>query len=357
MAGINTKDRILYADIMRIVTIFAVVVFHIVTNRWLYTFDSSPVEWHTINIFVAGLRWCVPVFFMLSGMIFLDPSYNLTIKKLYTKTIPRILCALIFWSILYRTLSPITAALLDIKPFTVDELHRIYKEIIFGTPWHHLWFMYALLAMYILTPLLRVFTANAKKEHYIYFLILYLVFGSIIPTINLRFNVHISFSVSELYSYTGYFIAGYFFAKFDLTKRETILLYTLGIISLLGTYLVSTGTALIYGGPATQFFDRTGPNTMLASFFIFVLVKNIVNNSPKILKYTNNKYITTLANCGFGIYLVHDFFNVILNMLNINTGTFPAIFSVPLLSIFVYTASLCVVLIIRKIPVLNKWII
>lgn len=351
------KDRILFADILRIVTIFAVVVFHVTTNRWFIAFETSPGEWHIINIFVAGLRWCVPVFFMLSGMIFLDPDYNVTFRKLYTKTIPRILCALVFWSIAYRTLSPITAHLLDIKQITTDDFHRIYEEIFLGTPWHHLWFLYPLLAMYILTPLLRIFTAHAKKEHYIYFLILYFIFGSIIPTLNARLQINISFSINELFSYTGYFIAGYFFYKFDLTKIETRTLYILGIIALIGTYVISTATALKYGGPATQFFDRTGPNTMLTSFFIFVFVKNLVNKSPKIMTLKNNKHIILLANCGLGIYLVHDFFNVILNLLDIHTGTFPAILSIPVISIIVYLASLGTVLIIRKIPVLNKWII
>jgi len=353
----SKKDRILFADILRILTIFAVVVFHVTTNRWFVLFNDSPGAWHTINVFVACLRWCVPVFFMLSGMIFLDPKYNITLKKLYTKTIPRILCALIFWSIAYRTLSPVTAHLLGLKDLSIDDFHRIYEEIFLGTPWHHLWFLYPLLAMYILTPLLRIFTAHAKKVHYIYFLILYFIFGSIIPTINARFQVHISFSITELFSYTGYFIAGYFFYKFDLTKVETRVLYILGIVALAGTYIISTATAMKYGGPATQFFDRTGPNTMLSAFFIFVLVKNIVNKSPKILGYTNNKYITLLANCGLGIYLVHDFFNIIFNLLNINTATFPAILSIPVISIAVYLASFGVVLIIRKIPVLKKWII
>ncbi|MFV0417942.1 MAG: acyltransferase [Dysgonomonas sp.] len=354
---IQTKDRILFADILRIITIFAVVVFHVCTNRWFTAFENSPGEWHIINIFVSGLRWCVPVFFMLSGMIFLDPDYNVTIKKLYTKTIPRIFCALVFWSIAYRILSPITAYFLDIKPLTGGEFHRVYQEIFLGTPWHHLWFLYPLLAMYILTPLLRIFTANAKKEHYIYFLILYFIFGSIIPTINARLQIHISFSISELFSYTGYFIAGYFFYKFDLSKVETRILYILGILALVGTYIISTATAMKYGGPATQFFDRTGPNTMLGAFFVFVLVKNLVNNSPKIMTFKNNKYITLLASCGLGIYLVHDFFNVILHLFKIHTGTFPAILSIPILSISVYLASLSVILIIRRIPILNKWII
>lgn len=352
-----SKDRVLYADLLRIVTIFAVIVFHISTNRWYAAYLESLSEWHVINFFVACLRWCVPVFFMLSGAIFLDPNYKITVKKLYTKTIPRILCALIFWSIAYRLVSPITASLLNIREITSEDFHRIYTEIFLGTPWHHLWFLYPLLAMYILTPLLRIFTANAKKEHYIYFLIIYFIFGSLVPTLNERYDVNISFRISELYSYTGYFIAGYFFSKFNLTKIETKILYTLGIIAVFGTYILSTVSGLINGGPATQYFDRAAPNVMLGAFFVFVLIKNTVNNSPKILKYQNNKNITLLANCGFGIYLVHDFFNVALNLLNINTGTFPAILSVPILSIIVYTAAFAVVLIIRKVPVLNKWII
>jgi surface polysaccharide O-acyltransferase-like enzyme len=294
---------------------------------------------------------------MLSGAIFLDPAYKITFKKLYTKTIPRVLCALIFWSIAYRLISPVTASLLDIKEVSSGDFHRVYSEIFLGTPWHHLWFLYPLLAMYILTPLLRIFTANAKKEHYLYFLILYFVFGSLVPTINARYDVNISFSISDLYSYTGYFIAGYFFSKYDLTKTGTRILYALGIIAIFGTYIISTISGLVHGGPATQYFDRTAPNVMLGAFFVFVLIKNIVNNSPKILKYQNNKYITLLAGCGFGIYLIHDFFNVALNLLNINTGTFPAILSVPVLSVTVYLAALIVVLIIKKIPVLNKWII
>ncbi|MDR1091222.1 MAG: hypothetical protein LBL79_09120, partial [Prevotella sp.] len=60
-----SKDRILYADLLRIITIFAVVVFHITTNRWYSAYIESHSEWHVINFFVACLRWCVPVFFML----------------------------------------------------------------------------------------------------------------------------------------------------------------------------------------------------------------------------------------------------------------------------------------------------
>lgn len=354
MADKLAKDRILYADILRTLTIYAVFIIHVCGVRWYSTVGTG--EWYVLNTYMTMLRWCIPIFFMLSGIIVLDPAYNLSIKKLYTKSLPRLVCALVFWSILYRTLSPITSMILNIKDVTMDDWQKIYTEIIFGTPWHHLWFMYAIIAVYILAPLIRVFTAHADKKHYFYFLILYFVFGSVIPKINAAYNVHISIGVYELYSYTGYFIAGYFFAKYDLTSLQKKILYIAGTLTLI--YILSSSTYWgTQGQLSTQYFENMGPYTMIIAFFIFVLFKNVISNSTTINKYQNNRYITLLANCGLGIYLVHDFFNILLNLLNVNTGTFPAILSVPLLALFVYLASLGVILVIRKIPVLNKWII
>jgi len=349
------KGRILYADILRTLTIIAVLIIHVAGVRWYSHFGTS--EWYIINGYMAALRWCIPVFFMLSGIIILDPNYNLTIKKLYTKSLPRLICALLFWAVLYRVLSPVTCILLDIREVTMGDWERIYTEILYGTPWHHLWFMYAIISIYILAPILRIFTANAEKKHFVYFLVIYFIFGSVVPQINQLNGIRINFGVYDLYYYTGYFIAGYFFAKYDLSKIQKTILYIVGGLCLLWNVVGSTLFAINTGGPGTQYFENISPTTMIIAYFIFVLAKDVISNNKQIRKLQDNKWITLMASCSLGIYLVHDFFNIILNLLNINTGTFPAIISVPLLALFVYFASLGLVLIIRKIPVLNKWII
>lgn len=353
--AIQNKSRILYADILRTLTIYAVLIIHVCTARWNTSFGTS--EWYVLNAFMTSLRWCIPVFFMLSGIVILDPNYNLTFKKLYTKALPRLVCALLFWAILYRTLSPLTSMLLNIKEITTDDWHKIYTEILFGTPWYHLWFMYAIIALYILAPLLRVFTAHAEKKHYIYFLILYFIFGAFIPKMNNAYQVSFNFGIHEMYSYTGYFIAGYFFAKYDIGTIFKRIIYIAGIAALVWNIASSFHFAATHGYPGTQYFENMGPQTMLIAFFVFVLAKDLISNSNRLQKLQDNKYITLLASCSLGIYLVHDLFNILLRLLDINTSTFPAILSVPLLAPFVYLGSLAVVLVIKKIPVLNKWII
>jgi len=351
----DNKGRVLYADILRTLTILAVFAVHVGGERWYSTLGTS--EWYVLNTYMVCLRWCNPVFFMLSGITILSQNYDFSFKKLYTKSLPRLFCALIFWAVMYRVLSPLTAMLMDIKVVTVDDWKRVYTEILYGTPWHHLWFMYAIISIYFLSPLLRVFTAHAEKKHYMYFLALYFVFGAVIPKINAVNGIHISIGVYDLYAYTGYFIAGYFFSKFDLTKIEKRLLYIAGIGVLLWNIFSSIHFAHVAGYPGTQYFENISPTNMILAYLVFVLAKDVITKSKWMHRFEGNKWIILMANCSLGLYLVHDFFNIILRFLNINTGTFPAIISLPILTLLVYLASLGLVLIIKKIPVLNKWIV
>lgn len=352
---VKSKGRILYADILKIITIYAVLLVHVCGVRWYTDFGTN--DWFVLNTFLSSIRWCIPVFFMLSGMMILDPDYNLTFKKLYTKSLPRLLCALIFWSLAYRIASPIGNYILHQEPITSTDIQKLYTDFFFDMPWHHLWFMYVIIGIYILAPLLRIFTANAERKHFLYFLLLYLVFGSIIPRLEEMYSTKINFHILDLYSYTGYFIAGYFFAKYDLKLWEKRILYAFGIATLLWSIASSTYTALQVGAPVTHYFGDTYPHNMIMAYALFVFMKNKISNSPKLLRYQDNKYITSMANCVFGIYLVHDFFNVILKEIGIDTSILPAIISAPLLTALVFLTSYGVILLIKRIPILNKWIV
>ena len=59
----------------------------------------------------------------------------------------------------------------------------------------------------------------------------------------------------------------------------------------------------------------------------------------------------------FGIYLVHDFFNIFLQKIGIITTSFNPIISVPVISIIVFLCSLIASYTISKNKVLKKYII
>lgn len=94
----KTNNRLYYLDLMRIVATFAVVVIHTVGINWA---ELSPVtfNWQICNLFDGISQWCVPIFVMISGALFLNREPD--IKKLYSKNILRIITAFIFWTVLY----------------------------------------------------------------------------------------------------------------------------------------------------------------------------------------------------------------------------------------------------------------
>lgn len=356
--SIKNNSRILYADLLRIMTMFVVILFHVCTDRWFECFDN-PSEWYVLNFFVAGLRWCIPMFFMLSGMNFLDPERNVSYKKLFTKSIPHILCALIFWSILYKSLAVATNYFLGLKEITSESITAVFTTFIFHESWFHLWFLYPLIGMYLLTPAIRVFTKNASKKDYVYLLGLYFLFACFLPTLFAYTGWGTAFDIKDLAAYTGYFIAGYFFAKYELTKIQTKILYIIGgslWILTIAIHIISC--RLNEGSMFPAFFYYTSFNIAITAFFIFVLLKNTINKSKIKDKLQDNKFVTLLSGCSFGIFLSHAIFlNIIGGLLHINTSSFPAILSVPILAIVVFICSFGLTYLIKKIPVLGKWIV
>lgn len=89
------NKRIYWMDILRITALFCVMLMHSVASCWYIT-PVTQTEWHIYNIYDGLIRFCVPVFIMISGSMFLNPDREIPVSLLYRKYIPRILCAYIF---------------------------------------------------------------------------------------------------------------------------------------------------------------------------------------------------------------------------------------------------------------------
>lgn len=98
-------ERVLYTDLLRLISVFAVVFLHVAANQW-YDFAPSSYEWQIFNFYDAAVRWCVPLFFMLSGAFLLDfrrygENFHENTVRVFKKNILKIAVALIAWSFIY----------------------------------------------------------------------------------------------------------------------------------------------------------------------------------------------------------------------------------------------------------------
>lgn len=162
--------RVGYFDILRIVSIFFVIVIH-VTSVGLRLCETATPTWNVNWLLNSVSRWAVPVFFMVSGALFLEPSREITLKKLYKKSIFHIVVCIIVWGFFYSLLDQYIYGTLSAKSVPV----AVYG-IVTGNTGYHLWFLYTLVMLYIAVPLFRLITCHGSKRQLEYALVVWGVF-------------------------------------------------------------------------------------------------------------------------------------------------------------------------------------
>ncbi len=351
-------QRLIYADLLRVIATFVIVILHVSGSNW-HNVPVSGFEWKVFNFYDSMARFSVPVFVMISGMFLLDNKKSLTLKKLYSKNILRIVTSFIFWSAIYSVFTNI----LKYNTFNQEVLKHMVISFITGN--YHLWFLFMIVGLYIITPILRKITESENRFLIEYFLILAAFFQVIIPTLlkvpvfskrSVIINTVINkVNMKFVLGYVGYYVAGYYFKTYDIPSKAKYAIYTLGILGFISTYVLTDVISQNKGVADGTFYGYFYLNVMCSSIAVFILFKDKVSKIK--FKERTCKIITILSNCSFGIYLVHDFFITIFQKHGFSTISFNSIAAVPIISLSVFIISFLVSYIISKIPFLNKYII
>ena len=148
------KKREVFLDGLRVAATCAVVMLHTITGAMDITNMSEyPLEW---KVFLAGLDllcWCVPVFLMISGYLFLNPAREIGMGKMLTKYCRRILLALFVFGVPFALLEQVATE----RCLRLDMVGRGILMVLRGESWSHMWYLYRILFLYLLTPALRWF--------------------------------------------------------------------------------------------------------------------------------------------------------------------------------------------------------
>jgi len=334
---------------------FAMMCLHISGSNW----GSQPVNslnWQVFNFYDSLVRFCVPVFVMISGVFFLDPRKPLKLNRLFKRNILRIVTAFLFWSVVYAVYQLWRS--INIDQQTGPGLRQAFvTNVINGN--YHMWFLFTIAALYLITPLLRRISNSRRATEY--FLILSFVFCDLVNLLVLvpTLGGHISGMMGKagihfVLGYTGYFFLGHYLHQYDLSRTAKHLLYFLAGASLLFTIGVTSFWSLKSGIAHEELYNYLLPNTFFVSSAVFVLFKSHV--SPAGLNKVVIAVVQKLSTLSFGMYLVHDLFNSWFHDVGISTVSFHPFLSVPLISCAVFLLSAATAMIIHKIPILNRYI-
>ncbi|WP_208558936.1 acyltransferase [Marinilactibacillus kalidii] len=338
------KQRVWFADILRIMGIVMVIFIHVISKD-THRYELETYQWQFMNILNGISRICVPILFMVSGMFFLDPKKDIEPKTMYTKYIWRLVRTFLFWSIVYVLMSRFRQPAQPI----VDEVDQTVLEIVQG--YFHLWFLYRLTEVYIMTPFLRPITRD--KQLALYFLLVSFVVGILIPTIN-QFPVRSTATVVDnglnvdiTLGYAGYFMAGYVLNRIQLTKNWRYGIYLLGLVgfavTIIGTAVRSVQDGVMY----SLFYEYLTPNVFFASIATFVFFKYTIE--PIELSDRVKKLILHFSKYSFGIYLIHVLVRDLIWDQGINTTFASPILSIPIMVLVVGFVSYVLIWVLMRL--------
>jgi len=342
------KERKLNLDYLRVFATLATITLHVAAQNWQTT-DINGFEWQVFNIYNSIVRWCVPVFVMISGALFLNK--NLTLKTIYSKYILRLIIAFGVWSSFYTFLY-------------TDGKREFVKYFIIGP--YHLWFIWMIIALYMAIPFLKLLT---EKEIIIkYYIVLSIVFAFIIPTVgtiinhfgnedmrwimdsiitavnSMKFNVVLGFS--------SYFVLGNYIYNKELSKKQRIIIYLTGILGFIMTILLSSISSVKLQKHLVSYYSEFSFNVLLESIAVFTSFKYVNWSKVKL-----DKVISTLSKYSFAIYLIHIWVLDRLQLSGVNTLSMNPIISVPVISIIVFLISIVIAAILNHIPIVKKYIV
>ena len=358
------KDRLVWIDLIRVTSAFLVIGSHatwqyekslpgtIPDSYWLYT--------HFIDNFA---RCAVPLFLMVSGYLILRKSNSL--KHGYFQRLLKIGVPLLFWSIVYLVGRRFTVGV-DLMGNPVNFNNGI-RCILTGKVSIHLWFLYAIMSLYIAAPILHSYVKSASRENKIYFLLLWGCACFLFPILNdvlkISFEINnVNFTFYLISESVGFFVAGYFLGHIRVSARMCLIcaasfVFLALIITWVGFVLTDSNFVSNHSENARALLAHRFriPLALMAFVVLKYIGETQFFRQPKL-----SVGITRFASLTFGIYLVHILALLAIKhgvpWLPLNIFSFDPWFSYPLTVGAAFFSSALTVWLLKKVP-LSHWVL
>lgn len=205
------KQREENYDLLRIISTIAVIMIHVSStwyNRAVANIaDGSMVAADIrcsffICIYNSLPRFAVPCFLMLSGAFILDNDENARYKDFYYRSFVKLGIPTIVFSVLY-SLYEISIYCLGVS----NTIGDLIKQIIKGAPMYHMWYLYMLIGVYAMAPVVIRFKNSISKENFFKISFCFLMLASVSHWAT--GETALKWDIGQAFEYLGYLMAGY----------------------------------------------------------------------------------------------------------------------------------------------------
>ena len=348
-------SRIWYFDLLRILASVAVICLHVYSPD-AQGYGPDSLHFTVYTLITTPLRWAVPIFLMISGALFLSPERQLTPSQLYRKTISRVVVSFLVWSLFYALVHCLK---------TGKGVWTLLNQLLRGH--YHMWYLFLILGLYLLTPVLRKLIESRKTTEYLLALLFVFVFllSRLLDFIGMLDFPHLDV-VSSLHGAVAqanplpgrYALFYYLLGHYLHTHKPRALLrrsaYALGIAG----YLLTAGLTLwhsrMLGSTSDHFIDAASMLVLFMSVALFLFFGHAFAAFQPSLRA--KRVLSALSVCTYGVYLVHPFFIEIL-VPAVPSEALLLPFTLPAWAAAIYALSFAASFLLMKLPIVNRYLL
>lgn len=292
------KKHIYYFDFLRLMSALGVIYMHVAAAPLR---GALNFHWHAMNIITCFAFTAVPLFIMMSGYLVLNSQKTADVSFLLKKRLPRLAVPLIGWTavaVLWR--------LFFFDGLSVKGFYDGMVASIQSPAWVHFWYMYTLIALYIISPVLYGGLKSLDKKGHIFvfgvicLLNLKTILGVLLPDFLKPFTyVNVLDQLSLMSGTVAMFILGYYLGNLG-KKIPNLVLIGVGLV-VLATIVFGTYKYTVTSGEFNQTFQNqySGFEIVLASC-VFLFFKQNLNKDVKFFR------VVPVIPLSLSIYLMHN---------------------------------------------------
>lgn len=342
------EKRIEYLDYLRVLACMMVIIVHACEFFYIgaegIQIANDTDRW-VVGLIDSALRPAVPLFVMISGYLLLPVTMptGLFMKKRLT----RVVIPFVIWSVLYASL-PLVWGAMDTQTSLSQLVHLLVN---FNDAAGHLWFVYMLVGVYLVMPIISPWLEKASKKEELTVLILWAV-TLFFPMMRDSWGPlygECFWNEFQLFYYfsghVGYVVLAHYLRRWVDMPFARVL--PLSIALIIAGYVFTTGIWIerSYWAESLQELEVSWrfctPGVAAMSIGIFMLFRFV---------HAGRCYrlVRSLSVDSYGIYLMHIFF---LGMwYEIFAGTMATIWVILTIAPLTFVTSAIVAWLLRRLP-------
>jgi len=336
-----------YINRLRILAIYAVVTAHVAMGLTMEMRPFTTNWWLGCWLFYLA-HAAIPIFVMISGTLLLGNERQESAMEFYKRRLYRVGIPLVFWTIVYLVVRQVV----DGEHLTAGAIASL---ILTGDPYYHLWFLYMIAGLYLVTPALRTFVRHvSQRDRLLAIVIILLLANAYFQTDVLLWNNRRSIFTMFL-PFIGYYLCGYELPRIDPKRIPSGFPSQAVIVSAL--YLAAFAPAFLarQGGVGVRYlFDFFSLPMVFLSIAIF-WAAYLHDTTAKPPEGFRRKALEWVASTTLGIYVLHPLvLAYIKDRLGKHAGDGSFLLAVIVVPLVTFAACYLITSVMMNIPLLRR---